>query len=118
MSQLSFPMCFGCIHPNETKPCERSSEREGFPDQVEAEAEAEAEGRGGGGAYPAMRGPVDVVLRVPHDAEHAADDSQRQQRLQPVKPRQREPGGEVAASQIEPAGGGGGGDATARFPRA
>lgn len=67
---------------------------------------------------PAMRGPVDVVLRVPHDAEHAADDSQRQHRLQPVKPRHRDPGGEVAASQIEPAGGGGGGDATARFPRA
>jgi hypothetical protein len=46
-----------------------------------------------------VRGPVDVVLGVAHDAEHAANDAQRQHGLKPVKPRHR----------WEPEKGGGGG---------
>lgn len=48
--------------------------------------------RGGGegtSAYPAVRGLVDEILGVAHDAEHAADDSQRQDGLEPVQPRHR-----------------------------
>lgn len=45
--------------------------------------------------YPAVRGPVDVVLGVAHDAEKSADDAQRQHGLQPVEPH-REPDGETA----------------------
>lgn len=44
---------------------------------------------------PAVRGPVDVVLGVAHDAEKSADDAQRQHGLQPVEPH-REPDGETA----------------------
>lgn len=48
-------------------------------------------GRGGGrgetkAAYPAVRGLVDEILGVAHDAEHAADDPQRQDSLKPVQP--------------------------------
>lgn len=47
---------------------------------------------------PAVRGLVDVVLAVAHDAEEAADDAQRQHGLQPVQPEpsHREPDGETA----------------------
>jgi hypothetical protein len=56
-----------------------------------------------------VRGPVDVVLGIAHDAEHAANDAQRQHGLQPVKPRHRwepEKGGRRRRRDLRPEVGG------------
>lgn len=105
-SHMSFPMCFGCIDPH-THAHDR-----------ETRCSVSARGwnrigrgwRGGGTrAYPAVRGLVDEVLGVAHDAEHAADDAERQHGLQPLQPRHRR--------KPERGGGGGRGSATAARSR-
>lgn len=77
------------LHPTSHTP---ASAQKRFGSGFEGERNGERE------RYPAVRGLVDVVLAVAHDAEEAADDAQRQHGLQPVQPepRHREPDGETA----------------------
>jgi hypothetical protein len=65
---------------------EQNQQRASARSRIRIERERGGEGTS---AYPAVRGLVDEILGVAHDAEHAADDSQRQNGLEPVQPRHR-----------------------------